>query len=78
MGAIRGLKQFEREEHRVPAVKWITYLNNIVMADRQLHAVCLKLDEEGKKYCEMTPVEAEMLAGKLMQVAKGLREQEVD
>jgi hypothetical protein len=74
MTAIRGLKQVDREIGITPTISWTKYLNHIVEADPDLHAVCLRLDEEGNQYCELTPEEAEMLAGKLMQVAKTLRE----
>lgn len=78
MTFINGLKQFERETGKTPKISWEKYLNHIVEADTSLNAVCLRLDEEGNQYCELTPEEADMLAGKLMQVAKALRQQRRD
>jgi hypothetical protein len=74
MSLLKGFKQIERETGRAPSIGWVQYLNRMIEVDEELKAVCLRLDSEGNEYCELSVVEAELMAGKLLQVAKKIKE----
>lgn len=66
MTHITGHKQ---GNHKLP---WLDYLDYIVEIDRDINAVCIRLDEEGNYYFEMTPDEAKAFVKKVNQAIKQL------
>lgn len=55
-------------------ISWAEYLDKakIVTIDPSIKAVCMKLDEEGNEYLEMSKEEASQLIARLEQAIKSL------
>lgn len=53
-------------------ISWSDYLDYIIEIDRNINAVCIRLDEEGNFYLEMTPDEARVFAKKINQAVEEL------
>lgn len=73
MTMIKGEKQHIRDGGNAYGIGWDNYLERIIEIDTTINSVCIRLDEEGNDYLEMTPKETKVFI-KVLEQRIGLLE----